>query len=51
MSATGAPVGGGVTWPAYVAATDPYTQLDDTVTTGTGVRTAQCDFWDMVLGR
>ncbi|MGD0527506.1 MAG: carboxylesterase family protein, partial [Polyangiaceae bacterium] len=51
MSATGAPVGGGVTWPPYVAATDPYTQLDDTVTTGTGVRTAQCDFWDMVLGR
>jgi para-nitrobenzyl esterase len=51
LSATGTPVGGGVTWPPYVAATDPYTQLDDTVTTGTGVRTAQCDFWDMVLGR
>jgi len=51
MSASGAPVGGSVTWPQYVAASDPYTQLDDTVTTGTGVRTSLCDFWDMVLGR
>jgi para-nitrobenzyl esterase len=51
MSASGAPTGGGVVWPPYVAAGDPYTQLDDTVTTGTGVRTSLCDFWDMVLGR
>jgi para-nitrobenzyl esterase len=51
MAAGGAPVGGSVTWPQYVADTDPYVQLDDTVTTGTGVRTAQCNFWDGVLGR
>ena len=50
MAAGGAPAGT-VMWPPYVASTDPYTQLDDTVTTGTGVRTSLCDFWDMVLGR
>jgi para-nitrobenzyl esterase len=51
MAASGAPGGGSVPWPKYVAASDPYTQLDDTVTTGMGVRTPLCDFWDMVLGR
>jgi para-nitrobenzyl esterase len=52
MAAGGAPdVGASVAWPKYDAATDPYTQLDDTFTTGTGVRTALCDFWDGVLGR
>ncbi len=51
MAASGAPGGASAPWPKYVAASDPYTQLDDTVTTGAGVRTSQCDFWDMVLGR
>ncbi len=52
MAASGAPDQGAATaWPKYVAASDPYVQLDDTVTTGTGVRTSLCDFWDQVLGR
>ena len=48
LAASGSP---GTTWPAYVASTDPYLQLDDTVQAGMGVRTALCDFWDGVLGR
>ncbi len=51
MAASGAPAGGSIMWPPYVASSDPYTQLDDTVTAGTGVRTSRCDFWDTVLGR
>jgi len=35
-----------VAWPAYDPATDPYLTLDDTIVAGTGVRTANCDFWD-----
>jgi para-nitrobenzyl esterase len=48
MAAGGSP---GAMWPAYVASTDPYLQLDDTVQAGTGIRTSLCDFWDGVLGR
>jgi hypothetical protein len=40
-----------VTWPRYDAAGDAFLQLDDTVQAGAGVRSAQCDFWDGVLGR
>lgn len=29
-------------------ATDPYLQLDDPISTGSGIRTAQCDFWDTI---
>ena len=43
--------GGAVTWPRYDAAGDAFLQLDDTVQAGAGVRSAQCDFWDGVLGR
>ena len=42
-SAPGAPA-----WPAYDAATDPFLVLDETVSTGAGVRTAQCGFWDSI---
>jgi para-nitrobenzyl esterase len=48
LAAGGAP---SASWPAYDATTDPYVQLDDAITPGTGVRTAQCDFWDKLLGR
>jgi para-nitrobenzyl esterase len=52
FAATGDPNGGGaVQWPAYDPATDPYVDLDDTVTTGVGVRTKYCDFWDGVAKR
>jgi para-nitrobenzyl esterase len=52
MAAGGAPdANASVAWPRYDAATDPYVQLDDTIATGTGVRTSLCDFWDKVLGR
>jgi para-nitrobenzyl esterase len=52
LASTGTPNGGGaVDWPAYDASTDPYLGLDDTIAAGTGVRTANCDFWDQVLGR
>ena len=47
LGASGTP---GASWPAYQTS-DPYTQLDDTVTTGTGVRSSLCDFWDGVFGR
>ena len=34
-------------WPRWDA-TDPYLRLDAPLSTGAGVRTAQCDFWDGV---
>jgi para-nitrobenzyl esterase len=50
--ASGDPNGGGApAWPRYDATTDPFLQLDDTTQAGAGVRTAQCDFWDQLLGR
>ncbi len=51
LAATGNPSANGVTFPPYDAATDPYVRLDDTVTTGAGVRTKYCDFWDALLLR
>jgi para-nitrobenzyl esterase len=50
MAANGAPTGS-PTWPKYDPTTDPYVQLDDTVTTGTGLRTAQVQFWNKIIGR
>jgi para-nitrobenzyl esterase len=38
----GAPV-----WPRYDAVSDPYLKLDETIVAGAGVRTKQCDFWDL----
>jgi para-nitrobenzyl esterase len=50
--ATGDPNGGAaVAWPRYDATTDPFLKLDDAQQAGAGVRTAQCDFWDALLGR
>jgi para-nitrobenzyl esterase len=50
MAASGAPTGS-PSWPKYDPASDPYVQLDDTVTTGTGLRTAQVQFWNKIIGR
>ena len=33
-------------WPMYDVATDPYQSLDLGVTSGTGLETSACDFWD-----
>jgi para-nitrobenzyl esterase len=33
-------------WPPYDPATDPFLRLEDPITSETGVRSAQCDFWD-----
>jgi para-nitrobenzyl esterase len=47
FAATGDPNGAGApSWPAYVAATDPYLALDETFTAGAGIHPARCDFWD-----
>lgn len=50
MAASGAP-SSSPAWPRYDPATDPYVQLDDTVSTGAGLRTAQVQFWNKVIGR
>jgi para-nitrobenzyl esterase len=50
MAAMGAPTSA-PTWPKYDPASDPYVQLDDTVTTGTGLRSAQVKFWNQIIGR
>ncbi|HEY3352580.1 MAG TPA: carboxylesterase family protein [Polyangia bacterium] len=50
LAATGDPNGGGApAWPEYVAATDPFLQLEDPSASGAGVRTAPCDFWDTIM--
>ncbi len=36
-------------WPAYDPTNDTYVALDDTITQGAGVRTAQCDFWETLF--
>lgn len=47
IAAAGDPNGAGApSWPRYEVASDPVIQLDDVVTSGAGVRTANCDFWD-----
>lgn len=40
--------GGGVSWPRYDAASDTSVILDLAITTESGVRRAQCDYWDTV---
>ena len=42
---------GAVTWPLYDAASDSVLLLDDSAQAGSGVRAAQCDFWDTAFGR
>lgn len=54
FAATGDPNGGqAINWPQYAADADPYLELATPIRSGTGVRTAQCDFWDglNVLGK
>jgi para-nitrobenzyl esterase len=47
FAATGNPNGAdATTWPHFNSDTDPYLQLDDTITSNSGIRTAFCDFWD-----
>jgi para-nitrobenzyl esterase len=52
LAAAGDPNGAGaVAWPLYDAPSDAVLLLDDTPAAATGVRTAQCDFWDQAFGR
>ncbi len=37
-------------WPVYDPQTDSYLLLEDPVSAGEGVRTAQCDFWEQLAG-
>ncbi len=47
FAANGDPNGAGAPlWPRYEPALDPYLDLDNTIFSGAGVRTARCDFWD-----
>jgi para-nitrobenzyl esterase len=48
LAATGSPSPAlGPLWPRAGTATDPYLRLDVPIEAGEGVRTAQCDFWDL----
>lgn len=50
FAANGDPNGGGATlWPRYDPALDSYLDLDNTIFSGAGVRTARCDFWDVLV--
>ncbi len=50
FAANGDPNGAGVTpWPRYDPAVDPFLDLDNTIFSGAGVRTARCDFWDALV--
>jgi para-nitrobenzyl esterase len=47
FATTGNPNGGSsALWPTYSVASDPFLQLDDSITSGAGLRSANCDFWD-----
>lgn len=49
FAAKGDPNGGGaVAWPTW-SETDPYVVLNAPVTTATGLRSKQCDFWETYL--
>lgn len=50
LGATGDPNGGGaVPWPKYDALKDTHLILDNPISSGEGVRTAQCDAWEQIL--
>lgn len=49
LAVAGDPAGPGVPWPPYDPLRDTFQQLEDPLSTGEGVRTAQCDFWDALL--
>jgi para-nitrobenzyl esterase len=47
FATTGDPNGSaGPAWPGYASDTDDFLGLDETITSGQGVRTSKCDFWD-----
>jgi para-nitrobenzyl esterase len=46
LAATGDPGVPGAPWPPYDPVRDTFQQLEDPPSTGEGIRTAQCDFWD-----
>ena len=47
FAATGDPNGTGApAWSRAEVGADPYLQLDTPISSGDGVRTQQCDFWD-----
>ena len=47
LAATGSPnLPGGPTWPRYVAATDPFLELNAPIVAGAGLATSQCDAMD-----
>jgi para-nitrobenzyl esterase len=50
LADAGDPSGGGLTWPLYQVNSDPYALLDAPPSAGEGVRTAECDLWDQLLG-
>jgi para-nitrobenzyl esterase len=39
---------GGVAWPRYEIASDPYLALDEQIAAEKGLRSDKCDFWDTV---
>lgn len=47
---TGDPSSMALSWPSYSSGDDPYAGLDVPATTGDGVRTETCDFWDGLAG-
>jgi para-nitrobenzyl esterase len=49
LAATGRPSASGLAWPEYEPASDPYLRFDDALSTGAGVRTERCDFWDPLI--
>jgi len=50
FGATGDPNGAGaVVWPKYEMVKDTHIVLDSPITSGEGVRTAQCDAWEQIL--
>ena len=50
FAGSGDPSGDGLSWPVYEVGSDPYTVLDVPGGSGMGLRTAECDFWDQLLG-
>jgi para-nitrobenzyl esterase len=52
FGAAGDPNGAGaVAWPKYDAVKDTHVVLNSPITSGEGVRTAQCDAWEQILAK
>jgi para-nitrobenzyl esterase len=50
FAGTGDPNGAGAeSWPIYEPDPDPYLELGESISSGAGVRTEKCDFWDTML--